>query len=797
MSSKLLQRSILPELSTKELSMTKTGSAKTREPRRLIRHLWTLFFVSSVLLLGLKLGFEFGAQSSAMTPEERHMAAGLREAREMFSAGVITREELIESTADILGIPAAMRLHSHAARDGAAEEEFPVVQGVNFSPEKHPLQGGSLLRSSCPHKMPYKKVVFIKTHKTASSTITNLLHRFGYKYGLNFALPKDNMFYGWPLSGEATEKAVAQIGLYKPPFDVFGSGHSVLSDRQEKLVPFARYITILRSPVSHFRSSYQYWMAAENIARNRGPPSVTPAEFLADTSRFEPLLDNSYLIHNSFAFDLGLNPKDVDAMEGQPTKIQAFIDQMDRRFSTVLISDYLIESLLVLKREMCWPLEDVVYGAMKVTTPETLKQRYASTEEQDPLYAAVRQYNWLDAVLYDHFNETLWKKIEAQKATGWDEELAELRSRINTFTKQCKGLDFQDEDKHRSALEKDTISDEERLCHLSFTDSKGYCKTLKREQGAPIDVIECYAQRRQANVALVRMANTADEALFGLIARASHLFGYRLSTANVLNDRDYVSLRVPQSYQALHNDGPSTMLGINGLRYERLLFDQLAGPRYTMVLLVVQHPVQEFFDTWEALDVSYRLGQSEGQPAVSMAEFFRNPSRSRLAQALEVPLEASKLHAVARHGFCGQLLVNRLACRLGMEFAGDPATNPSAATAMADQWYKKMSPFIIAPLMVEEMVESVVLMRQLLCWRTTDMSFLNAALWKAAKLQPQHRDSPLRAQIENFLAVDVQLYGTLMQAFQRKKRCSTSFCHGGGHDAASDGFVVSNMWRAS
>ena len=40
--------------------------------------------------------------------------------------------------------------------------------------------------------LPRRKVVFLKTHKTASSTLQNVFFRFGDKYGLNFALPKGN-----------------------------------------------------------------------------------------------------------------------------------------------------------------------------------------------------------------------------------------------------------------------------------------------------------------------------------------------------------------------------------------------------------------------------------------------------------------------------------------------------------------------------------------------------------------------------------------------------------------------------
>ena len=45
---------------------------------------------------------------------------------------------------------------------------------------------------SCAQEEMVTKVIFQKTHKTASSTVQNMLFRFGEKYNLNFALPKNH-----------------------------------------------------------------------------------------------------------------------------------------------------------------------------------------------------------------------------------------------------------------------------------------------------------------------------------------------------------------------------------------------------------------------------------------------------------------------------------------------------------------------------------------------------------------------------------------------------------------------------
>ena len=733
---------------------------------------WLVLFVLCLLFAGIQLGGHLGALHQQGTPTSfQKMTSELREAKAMRDSHIVSGAEYRKMQLHVLGLTAN-------TTDGvsAGEPEFPTYQGLTYSPDKHRLQGGSLLTSSCPHKMPHHKVVFIKTHKTASSTLTNLMHRFGYKYGLNFALPKDNMFYGWPHPQQSIT-SVEPIGLYQAPYDIYASGHSILSDEQMKIVPYAEYITIMRAPVSHFRSSYRYWMVAQSVEVNGGPRGLTPEGYLADVANLEQYNKQVNLVHNSHAFDFGYDRDAVEAMKKDPAAVERAVQALDKRFSVVLITEYLAESLLLLKRKMCWPLEDVVYGAMKVSVNTSLNQRWASTEQRDPLYTAVRDYNWFDTMLYDHFNASLWQQIEQERAHGWDEELAELKAKIDGMAKSCSTLNYQNEDMHRSALEKPTLSDSERLCHLSFTDSKGYCKTLKREQGAPIDEIECYAQRRQAQFGLLRMANAADEALFGVVARGAHALGHQLYVADpAVPKGTNTNPAMPSSYQVLRKKGVGVMFGIHGLRYEKHLFNKLPGPAYTMFALVVQHPLQEFFDSWNALEMSRRLGVASGTGDVSMQAFFQDPSRARVAAALAVPLSSAAQQAVAAHGPCGRLLVNRLACRLGLRYDLDPAVDGAkVGDNLATTWYHQRAGDFIAITLAEQMYESLVLLRQLLCWRTEDFAYINTDLWAQAQLKPSSTGSPLRSAIERFISVDMALYRMIEGMFQRQKQARPAF----------------------
>lgn len=66
----------------------------------------------------------------------------------------------------------------------------PVASSIFSSPD---AQGPSL--GSC---QPHTHIMFLKTHKTASSTVLNILYRFGEERNLRFALPLGYQF-GYPL----------------------------------------------------------------------------------------------------------------------------------------------------------------------------------------------------------------------------------------------------------------------------------------------------------------------------------------------------------------------------------------------------------------------------------------------------------------------------------------------------------------------------------------------------------------------------------------------------------------------
>jgi Galactose-3-O-sulfotransferase len=129
-----------------------------------------------------------------------------------------------------------------------------------------------------------------------------------------------------------------------------------------------------------------------------------------------------------------------------------FLVQDLDKFTLVMITEYMDESLVLLKRLLCWALEDVIYYALKVTQNQPLldlppRLGHQSTMASGGVGDKIRALNWMDTVLYNHFNATLWTKIREQKA--FFEEVAELQSLKQKVAVQCEPWRHWEENAHR------------------------------------------------------------------------------------------------------------------------------------------------------------------------------------------------------------------------------------------------------------------------------------------------------------------------------------------------------------
>lgn len=318
---------------------------------------------------------------------------------------------------------------------------------------------------------PVHHIYFLKTHKTASSTVTNILIRYGDTRNLAFVLPRQILTpFNWPQRFHLDNA----YPLYSGEPNILCSharhSHEALSQLFPK--PKAKYITIIRNPAENFKSSFAFFNMTKLMGLENSSFPVTA--FLRKPEEFKDVRDwrnipLRYRVRNPMLFDTGLDHKYFH----NKTAVKEYIEFIDQEFDLVMVADYFDESLILLKRLLRWNNEDIVYikhnvalrvrGKLKETFDEKLKKQ-------------ILDWNWADSLLFDHFNRTLWRKIQYIGPKFFD-DLETFRSLNNRYQDLCKLMKkYEKTQNHKLRLRKTCIQmkkDNRKFYHEKITEFMG------------------------------------------------------------------------------------------------------------------------------------------------------------------------------------------------------------------------------------------------------------------------------------------------------------------------------------
>ncbi|XP_031441276.1 galactose-3-O-sulfotransferase 4 isoform X2 [Clupea harengus] len=284
---------------------------------------------------------------------------------------------------------------------------------------------------------PHTHVMFLKTHKTASSTVLNMLYRFGEERGLRFALPLGYQF-GYPLLFNAH-----RVKGYRGPrvleFNIIGNHMRYNKPEVEKVMPADTfYFSIVRDPVALAESSYAYYKAvAPAFKRAKGL-----GDFANDPRRYyDPRLRNNHYARNLLWFDFGLD-HNANYTAGLAHRGEA---EIRKSFNLILLSEYFDQSMVLLRHALCWPLDAVVSFSLNARQPKpadggswgskaNLGAALALTDEQR---LKLRDWNALDWHLYLAFNRTFWEEVDRFGRVRMEAEVILLRTRREVLARVC------------------------------------------------------------------------------------------------------------------------------------------------------------------------------------------------------------------------------------------------------------------------------------------------------------------------------------------------------------------------
>ena len=195
------------------------------------------------------------------------------------------------------------------------------------------------------------------------------------------------------------------------------------------------FITILRNPVTQFESTFSYMEFAHLLGiKTTKDPLVTFFEDpcrtitkISNLSASESVVPYLNLLRNGQSFDLGLDSAQFFMEE----KTLNAIAEFDSSFDLVLVMEHFDESLVLLARELCCDIRDVAYFKLNQRRLSDVK-----TKLSDNLVQKIRQWNRADALLYDYFNRTFWKKVENLGAEFWI-DVSRLKHFNNVLEDAC------------------------------------------------------------------------------------------------------------------------------------------------------------------------------------------------------------------------------------------------------------------------------------------------------------------------------------------------------------------------
>ncbi|NXD79582.1 G3ST2 sulfotransferase, partial [Halcyon senegalensis] len=269
-------------------------------------------------------------------------------------------------------------------------------------------------------------VMFLKTHKTASSTVLNIMFRFAERYNLTVALPADQLVHlGYPKTF---------LAHFVEEFQTIGQNYNIMCNHLrfnpsevQKVMPVNTfYFSILRNPIPLLESSYIYYK--DNVPAFRISRDVN--EYLASPRKYYHPADYEQNIYarNIMWFDFGYD----NNAEVNKKYIQAVLEEIEQNFHLILIADYFDESMILLKHALCWDLDDVVYFKLNSRSQDTVQALTPKSVEQIKVWCS------LDWKLYLHFNQSFWSRIE--KTIGLEElekEVNHLRMRQKELMETC------------------------------------------------------------------------------------------------------------------------------------------------------------------------------------------------------------------------------------------------------------------------------------------------------------------------------------------------------------------------
>ncbi|XP_033104537.1 galactose-3-O-sulfotransferase 2-like isoform X2 [Anneissia japonica] len=294
------------------------------------------------------------------------------------------------------------------------------------------------LNRNVPSCEPKKSIAFLKTHKTGSTTLARIIEHYALVNKLDIVRKAGETAYlhytNQNFDFNSKKNFLPPKGVMYGDYNNYTYNVFTLHARYDRpvyesfMAKDSIYITLLRNPVTQFESTFDYFKIGSIIGKGKDNMSKTRKleMFLSNSSYYWEKLSSSKQKRsfNNQIWDLGVDPGECS----NELLVNYTIRKLDNEFDFVMITEMFDESLLVLKKKLCWKFHDILYLRRN--------QRSERISLNEKLRKKIAEWNSIDMKLYAHFKKRLQDHIDNYGPT-FEADLAAFRSMISFVYEQC------------------------------------------------------------------------------------------------------------------------------------------------------------------------------------------------------------------------------------------------------------------------------------------------------------------------------------------------------------------------
>nr|XP_002732523.1 PREDICTED: galactose-3-O-sulfotransferase 2-like [Saccoglossus kowalevskii] len=281
--------------------------------------------------------------------------------------------------------------------------------------------------------------------KTGSSTTANIMLRYGMKNNLTVARNSD--FRDMRCTNfTAIDFSANHMQLNRSAID--------------NIIPNAKYFTIIRSPYTHLRSAFYYLKFSTMV-------NSTFTQFVKHLEKYDNFTHRLQQHRNGQMWFL--DPRFDMNQRDNNTYIMQVINKLGQELDLVMLMEYYDESLLLLKKLLCWEFDDLVYHGVKLRKPkDTMVPEMESS---------IRKWSNADFLLYEYFNRTFWEKVKNYDG-DFEKDLNEFRARQQNVSNQCSSSDAREYNSFCWRL----VVDTHLILDVAIQQQKTWMYTIRKER---------------------------------------------------------------------------------------------------------------------------------------------------------------------------------------------------------------------------------------------------------------------------------------------------------------------------